>query len=86
MSMRRVMLLDRLVERRNCLRHQLCPSFNWKEDGLDSWIILVLVINFALESDVHFLVYRDWLCKHVGKLSVIDFEIIKSEKLVLLNL
>ena len=84
--MRRVMLLDRLVERRYCLRHECCPSFNWEENALESWIILVLVITFALESDVNFSIYRHELCTHVGKLSVMDFEILKIEKLVLLIL
>ena len=84
--MRRVMLLDRLVERRHCLRPERYPSFNWKEDALESWIIIVLVITFALESDVNFSGYRHELCTHVGKLSVMDFEILKSEKLVLLIL
>ena len=84
--MRRVMLLDRLDERRDCLRHEGCPRFNWKENALESWIILVLVITFALESDVNFSVYRHELCTHVGKLSVMNFEILKSEKLVLLIL
>ena len=81
--MRRVMLLYRLVERRDCLRHERCPSFNWKEDALESWIILILVITFALQTQVNFSVYRHELCTHVGKLSVMDFEIVKSEKLVL---
>ena len=80
------MLLDRLVERRDCLPHERSPSLNWKEDALESWIILVLVITFALESDVNFSVYPHEFCTHVGKLSVMDFEILKSEKLVLLNL
>ena len=84
--MRRVMLLDRLVERRDCLRYERRPSFNWKENALESWVILVLEITFALESDVNFSVYRHELCTHVGKLSVMDFEILKSEKLVLLFL
>ena len=85
--MRRVMLLDRLVERRgDCLRHKRCPSFNWKENALETWVILVLEITFALESDVNFSVSRHELCTHVGKLSVMDFEILKSEKLVLLIL
>ena len=81
--MRRVMLLDRLVERRDCLRYERRPSFNWKEDALETWIILVLEITFALESDVNLSVYRHELCTHV---SIMDFEILKSEKLVLLIL
>ena len=52
------MLLDRLVERRDCLGQERCPSFNWKEDALESWIILVLVKTFALESDLNFSVNR----------------------------
>ena len=80
------MLLDRLVERRDCLAHERCPSFNWNEDAFETWIILVLEITFALESHVNFSVYRHELCTHVGKLSIMDFEILKSEKLVLLIL
>ena len=84
--MRRVMLLDRLVERRDCLRHERCPSFNWKEDALESWIILVLVITFALQTHVNFSVYHHELCTHVAKLSVMEFEILKSENLFMLIL
>ncbi|KAF0139428.1 MAG: hypothetical protein FD143_3564, partial [Ignavibacteria bacterium] len=54
--------------------HERRPSFNWKEDALESWIILVLEITFALESDVNFSVYRHELSTHVGKLSIMDFE------------
>ena len=82
--MRHVMLLDRLFELRDCLRYECCPSFNWKEDALESWIILVLVITFALQTHVNFSVNRHELCTHVGNLSVMNIEILKSEKLVLL--
>ena len=81
--MRRVMLLDRLVECRDCLRHEGCPRFNWKENALESWVTLVLEITFALQTHVNFSVNRDELCTHVGKLSVMNFEILNSEKLVL---
>ena len=84
--MRRLMLLDRLAERRDSLAHERRPSFNWKENALETWIILVLEITFALESDVKFSVYRHELCTHFGKLSVMNFEILKNEKLVLLIL
>ena len=84
--MRRVMLLDRLLERRDCLRYERRPSFNWEEDAFETWIILVLEITFALESDVNFSVYRDEFSTHVGKLGIMDFEILKSGKLVLLIL
>ena len=84
--MRRVMLLDRLVERLDCLGHERCPSFNWKENALESMVILVLEITFALQTHVKFSVYRHELCTHVSKLSVMDFEFLKSEKLVLLIL
>ena len=36
--------------------------------------------NFALESDVNISVNRHELYIHVGKLSVMNFEILKSEK------
>ena len=68
------------------LRHKRCPSFNWEENALESWVILVLEITFALQTDVNFSVYRYELCTHVGNLSVRNFEILKSEKLVLLIL
>ena len=84
--MRHLMLLDRLVERRDSLAHERRPSFNWKEDALESWIILVLEITFALQAHVNFSVYRYELCTHVGILSVVNFEILKSGKLVLLIL
>ena len=84
--MRRVMLLDRLVERRDCLRQERCPSFNWEENALESWIILILEITFALQTHVKFSVYRHELCTHVSKLSVMDFEILNSEKHVRLFL
>ena len=84
--MRRLMLLDRLVERRDSLAHERRPSFNWKEDALESWIILVLEITFALQAHVNFSVNRHELSTHVGKLSVMNFEILKSGKLVLLIL
>ena len=80
------MLLDRLVERRDCLRHECCPRFNWNENTLETWIILVLEITFALQADVNFSVNRHELSTHVGILSVMDFEILKSGKLVLLIL
>ena len=80
------MLLDRLVERRDCLRHERGPSFNWKEDALETWIILVLEITFALQAPVKFSVYRHELSTHVGILSDVNFEILKSGKLVLLIL
>ena len=75
---RRVMLLDRLVEGRYCLPHERCPSFNWKEDALESWIILILKVTFGLQTHVPFSVNRHELCTHVGKLSIMDFEILKS--------
>ena len=78
------MLIDRLVERRYCMRDERCPSFNWKEHALESWIILVLQITFRLQTDVMFSVYCDELCTHVGKLIVMYFKILKSDKLVLL--
>ena len=84
--MRRVMLLDNLLERRYFLRRKGCPRFNWKENALESWIIVVLEITFALQTRVNFSVNRPELCTHVGKLSVIHFEILKSEKLVCLFL
>ena len=84
--MRRVMLLDRLVQPWDCLRHEDCPRFNLKENALESWIILILEITFALQTHVNFSVYRHELSTHVGNLSVMDFEILKSEKLVLLIL
>ena len=81
--MRRVMLLDRLVERRDFLRHQRYQSFNWQADAVESWVILILEIAFALQTHVNFSVYRHELCTHVSKLSVMDFEFLKREKLVL---
>ena len=71
------MLLDRLVERRYWVRHERCASFNWKEDALESWIIHILEVSFVLESDETFSVYRHELSTHFGKLSVMDFEILK---------
>ena len=80
------MLLDRLLERRDCLGHERCPSFNWEEDAFETWIILVLEITFAQQAHVNFSVYRHELSTHVGRLSVVNFEILKSGKLVLLIL
>ena len=77
-----MILLDRLVECRDCLRQEGCPPFNWKENALESWIILVLEITFALQTHVNFSVDRHQLRTHLGILSVMDFEILKSEKLV----
>ena len=62
--MRRLMLLDRLVEGRYCLSHEGWPSFNWKEDSLEPWIILVLEITFALLTHVSFSANRHELCTH----------------------
>ena len=80
------MLLDRLVEHRDCLRYECRPSFKWNENALESWIILFFEINFALQTHVNFSVYRHELSTHVGKLSVMDMEIFKIEKLVRLFL
>ena len=79
-------LLDRLRERRVCLPHERCPIFNWKENARDAWVILVLEITFALQTHVNFSVDRYKLSTHVGIISVMDFEILISEKLVLLIL
>ena len=84
--MRHLMLLDRLVECRDSLAHERRPSFNWKEDAFETWIILVLEITFSLQAHVNFSVYRHELSTHVGILSVMNFEILKSGKLVLLIL
>ena len=81
-----MMLLDRLVETRDWFRYERRPSFNWKENTLESWVILVLEITFALQAHVNYSVYRHKLSTHVGILSVMNFEILKSEKLVLLIL
>ena len=81
-----MLLLYRLVERWNCLRHDGCPPFNWKEDALEPGLVLILVITFALETDVNFSVDRHDLGTHVSILSVMHFEILKSQILVLFYL
>ena len=68
------------------MRHERCPSFNWKEDALESWIILILEVTFPFESDVKFSFYRHEYSTHVGKLCVIKLKILKSVKLVLVFL
>ena len=56
--MRPVRLLDRLVERRYCLCQEGCPRFNWKEEALAPWIIVILEVTFAFEFDLYFSVNR----------------------------
>ena len=50
--------------------------FNWKEDALESLIILILLITFALESDEKFSVNGHELSTHVPNLNVRNFEIL----------
>ena len=78
-----MLLLYRFVERRYCLIHERCASFNLKENALEPWIVFILVITLSLESHVNPSVNCHQLTKHVGKLTVMNFEILKSEKLVL---
>ena len=75
--------LDRLVERRHCLRYEGCPTFTWKEDALELVIVFIFVITFTLESDVNFSLDRHELGTHVSKVSVLHFEILKRQILVL---
>ena len=82
--MRRVVFLDRLVERRYCLNHEGSPRFNWKEDALEPWVVLILVITFPLETNVNLFVNGHQLSEHFRILSVVDFEILESEKLLLI--
>ena len=69
------MLLDRLVERWYCLRHEGSQRFNWKQNGLEPGIVLIIVVTLPLESDVNFPVNCHELSTHVGKLRVMHFEI-----------
>ena len=82
----RLLLLDRLVERWNCLRHEGAPRFNCKEDALEPGIVLIFVITFAVETDGNFYVDRHELGRHVSLLSVMHFEILKSQKLLLFRI
>ena len=81
-----MLLLDQLVERWNCLRHEVCPRFNWKEDALEPGIVVILLIPFSQESGVNFPVNCHELCKHVSIFSMRHFEIRKSENLALIFL
>ena len=63
-----MLFLDRLVERRYCLRHEGCPRFTWKENDLEPGIVLILVVTLSLETGVNFHVNCHELSTHVGKL------------------
>ena len=77
--MRRVMLLDRLVELRYCLRYEGGPIFIWMEDALDTGIVLLFIITCPMEANGNFSVARHKLGIHLSKLSVMHFEILNSE-------
>ena len=79
----RLLFVDRLVERRYCLRHECCPCFNWNENVLVAGIVLILVLTLSLESYVKFPVNCLELNTHVGIFRVMHFEIIKSRKLII---
>ena len=53
-------------------------TFNWKENVVEPWLVLIIVVTLSLESDVNFAVYPHEWRTHVGILSVMNFEIRKS--------
>ena len=78
-----MVFLDRLLERRYCLTHEGCTPFNSKDDTLEHWIVLILVITLPLETHVTLSVNGYQLNEHLGILSIVNFEILESEKLLL---
>ena len=78
------MLLDRLFERRYCVTHEGCSRLNRKEDALEPWFVLILEITFLLDTHVHLSVNGHQVSEDFRKLSVVDFEILESEKLLLI--
>ena len=79
-----MLLLDRFVERRYCLTDEGCPRFNRMEDAIEPWIVLVLEITLPLEAHVNLSVNAHQLSEHFRILCVMDFEILESEKLLLI--
>ena len=77
---------DHIVVHRYSLRYEGCPGFNLMENALEPVILFIFVIIFALETDVSFSVVRHELSIQVSKLSVMHFEILKSQKLLLFRI
>ena len=80
------MCLDRIVERRYCLRHEHRPGLNWKEDALESWIALNRLITFPLDTHVNLSLNGHQHMEHFRRLSVVKFEILVSEKHLIFSL
>ena len=79
-----MVFLVRLVECRYCLAHEGFTRFNWKEDAPEPWIVLIIVITLPLETHVTLSVNGYQLNEHLGILSIVNFEILESEKLLLI--
>ena len=79
-----MVFLAQLVERRYCMTHEGLPRFNWKDDALAPWIVLIHIITLPLETHLKPSVNGPQLSAHFRILSVVYFEILESEKLLLI--
>ena len=64
--------------------HEGCPRFNWEEDALEPWNVLILEITLPLETQVNLSVNGHQLSAPFRILSVVNFEILESENLLLI--
>ena len=77
-----MIVIVRLVVRWYSLTHVGCPRFNWKEDAFEPWIVRFLVKTRPLETQVNISVNGHQLREPFRILSVVNFEIFESQKLL----
>ena len=73
----RFLLLACLLERPYCVADEGCPRFYLKEDALESWILLNLLITLPIETHVNLSVSGAHLTEHFRILSVRNLEILE---------